>query len=252
MDITFLTLSPESLEPLFSQGIMGRARSNGVVNIQAVNIRDYANGKHHIVDDTPYGGGAGMLLKVDVVYAAVTAVKQKAITKGLKPYVVLTSPSGKVFNQSKAKELAQKEALALVCGQYEGIDARLNDLCVDEEISIGDFVLSGGEIAAAAIANAVCRLLPNVLGDEASAVQDSHSIGLLEYPQYTRPPDFLGQKVPPVLLSGDHAQIDLWHWQQSFLKTLQVRPELLKNYDFTSLNKKQAKFVDDLRRQQFL
>ncbi|MCL2475119.1 MAG: tRNA (guanosine(37)-N1)-methyltransferase TrmD [Chloroflexi bacterium] len=252
MDITFLTLNPESIEPLFSQGVIGRARLSGILNIQAVNIRDYATDKHHTVDDTPYGGGSGMLLKVDIVYTAVSGIKQKAAIKNLKPYVVLTSPGGKVFHQQKACELSQKESLIFVCGQYEGIDARLNDLCIDEEISIGDFVLSGGEMAAAAMANAICRLLPGVLGDEVSAIEDSHSTSLLEYPQYTRPSDFLGQKVPSVLLSGDHARIELWRWQQSFLKTLQIRPELLKNYDFTGLDKKQKKFVDDLHKQQLL
>lgn len=252
MDITFLTLSPASIESFFSEGVLGRACQNGQLHIRAVNIRNYATDKHHTVDDTPYGGGAGMLLKPDIVALAIEDTQNKLNAENIKPYVILTSPGGRTFTQKVAQKLAHKEALIFVCGQYEGIDARINDIYIDDEISLGDFVISGGEIAAAAMANAVCRLLPNILGDDTSAVTDSHSSGLLEYPQYTRPSVFKGYNVPEVLLGGNHAKIEQWRWEQAFLKTLQKRPDMLKTYNFDILNKTQRSFIDTLRKQKLI
>jgi len=249
MYITFLSLSPQTMEPFFSEGVLGRAVQEGRLEIRSTNIRDFATDKHRVVDDSPYGGGAGMLLKPDIVALAIENAQKICQGKGLTPKVILTSPRGRPFNQATAQELSAQDSLIFVCGQYEGIDQRISDLFVDMEISLGDFVLSGGEIAACAIANSICRLLPGMLGDDSSALNDSFSNQLLEYPQYTRPPIFRGYSVPSVLLSGNHEKIAHWRWEQSFLHTASIRPDMLRDFDYTTLNKAQLKFVSQLRKQ---
>lgn len=214
-----LTLHPDLLRPLVSESILGRAREAGLVAIEVHDIRDHAPGRHRQADDAPYGGGAGMVMKVDVVAAALRAVRTEA------SHVVLTSPGGRVFTQSVAHELAARPHVIVVCGHYEGIDARIETL-VDEEISLGDFVLTGGEIAAAALVDASVRLIPGVLGNAASAEEESFTEGLLEYPQYTRPRVWEGLEVPEVLLSGHHAQIDAWRRERAEERTRARRPDL--------------------------
>lgn len=224
MKIEVLTLFPQMFEAPFSFGIFKRAIDNGLLEIGVHNIRDYTHDKHHTADDTPYGGGAGMVLKPGPIFEAVEDIKSKAPEE---PYVILMTPQGRVLNQSIAQELAQKKHLVFICGHYEGEDERVREHLVNDEISIGDYVLTGGELPAMAVIDAVLRLIPGVLGSEESALDDSHSGGLLEYPQYTRPEDFRGWKVPDILLSGDHAKIARWRREQSLKRTLERRPELL-------------------------
>ena len=224
MKIDVLTLFPQMFDAPFSFGIFKRAIDNGVLEIGVHNIRDYTHDKHHTADDTPYGGGAGMVLKPGPIFEAVEDIKSKAPEE---PYVILMTPQGRVLNQSIAQELAQKKHLVFICGHYEGEDERVREHLVNDEISIGDYVLTGGELPAMAVIDAVLRLIPGVLGSEESALDDSHSGGLLEYPQYTRPEDFRGWKVPDILLSGDHARIARWRREQSLKRTLERRPELL-------------------------
>ena len=224
MKIEVLTLFPQMFEAPFSFGIFKRAIDNGLVEIGVHNIRDYTHDKHHTADDTPYGGGAGMVLKPGPIFEAVEDIKSKAPEE---PYVILMTPQGRVLNQSIAQELAQKKHMVFICGHYEGEDERVREHLVNDEISIGDYVLTGGELPAMAVIDAVLRLIPGVLGSEESALDDSHSGGLLEYPQYTRPEDFRGWKVPDILLSGDHAKIARWRREQSLKRTLERRPELL-------------------------
>lgn len=224
MKIEVLTLFPQMFEAPFSFGIFKRAIDNGLLEIGVHNIRDYTHDKHHTADDTPYGGGAGMVLKPGPIFEAVEDIKSKAPEE---PYVILMTPQGRVLNQSIAQELAQKKHMVFICGHYEGEDERVREHLVNDEISIGDYVLTGGELPAMAVIDAVLRLIPGVLGSEESALDDSHSGGLLEYPQYTRPEDFRGWKVPDILLSGDHAKIARWRREQSLKRTLERRPELL-------------------------
>lgn len=206
---------------------MARAQAAGLADLRVMDIREYAPGKHRQCDDSPYGGGAGMLMKVNVVDAAIQAARGDGPEHGTQPKVILMSPAGRPLTQALAQELSQEEHLILVCGHYEGIDARIEAL-VDDEISIGDFVLTGGELAALVIVDAVVRLRPGVLGNSASPEEESFSEGLLEYPQYTRPRSYKGQDVPEVLLSGNHARIDAWREQQSVERTRARRPDLLK------------------------
>ena len=227
MKIDVLTLFPKMFEAPFSFGIFKRAIDNGLVEIGVHNIRDYTHDKHHTADDTPYGGGAGMVLKPGPIFEAVEDIKSKASKD--EPHVILLTPQGRVFNQSIAQELAQKKHLVFICGHYEGEDERVREHLVNDEISIGDYVLTGGELPAMVVIDAVLRLIPGVLGSEESALDDSHTAGLLEYPQYTRPEDFRGWKVPDILLSGDHAKIARWRREQSLKRTLERRPELLNN-----------------------
>lgn len=218
-----LTLHPDMVRPMLLGSVLGRAVQAGILEVGVHDIRDHATNRHRTVDDTPYGGGAGMVLKVDVVAAALEAVRRP------ESHVILTSPAGTPFDQGVAERLASHEHLVLVCGHYEGIDARVETL-VDEEISLGDFVLTGGEIAAVAIVDAVARLVPGVLGNEASAADESFTSGLLEYPQYTRPRVWRGLEVPEVLLSGHHARIAAWRREQAEARTRARRPDLWARY----------------------
>ena len=224
--ITVLTLFPEMFVPL-QESILKRAQEAGLMEIRLINFRDYATNKHKNVDDVPYGGGAGMLLKPEPIFGA---IRNLPMTSG-KRRVILMSPQGRVFHQDKAKQWSVHEELVFICGHYEGFDERIRELA-DEEISLGDYVLTGGELAAMVMIDAVARLIPGVLGEEASAEEDSHSIGLLEYPQYTRPAEFEGQKVPEVLLSGHHAQIKRWRRKESLRRTFLRRPDLISKIAF--------------------
>lgn len=226
MKITILTLFPEFFAGVITGSVIGRACEQGILDIKVVNIRDYAPDKHHQVDDYPYGGGAGMLMKADVLSRAIRANCTE------RSHVVYLSPQGRVFSQPKAVKLAQQEELLLLCGHYEGIDERVLSL-MDEEISLGDFILTGGELPAMVLTDAVARLVPGVLGAEASAEEESFSSGLLEYPHYTRPAEWEGQQVPYVLMSGHHENIRRWRLQQSLRRTLLKRPDLLLQRDYT-------------------
>lgn len=218
-----LTLFPEMVEQTLSHSIMGRAQKDGLISIKAVNIRDYTLNKQKHVDDYPYGGGAGMLMQGQPIYDAYQSLMPQAA--GAR--VVYLTPQGRTFTQSIAEELAREESLVFLCGHYEGIDERLIEEIVTDELSIGDFVLTGGELAAAAVIDAVSRLTPGVLGKEESFVDESFSDGLLEYPQYTRPPVFMGREVPEVLLSGHHDNVAKWRREQALLRTAEKRPDLL-------------------------
>ncbi len=223
MRIDVLTLFPEMFVPL-DESIVKRARAKGLVDLQITNIRDFTTDNYHTADDRLYGGGAGMVLKPEPLFAAISAVQQK----DKNPYIIITSPAGEVFDQAKAKELAQAEQLIFVCGHYEGIDQRVEDTFATHVISMGDFVLTGGELPAMAMIDAVVRLQPGALGDATSPEEESFAQGLLEYPQYTRPAVFKGLEVPEVLLAGNHEEIRKWRREQSLKRTLKRRPELLK------------------------
>lgn len=222
MKFTVLTLFPEMFEPI-RQSILKRAQENNVIEIDLINIRDFSKNKHKKVDDYPYGGGAGMLIRPDVVYDAYNSIENRNTAK-----VIYLSPQGKVLTQSKVKELSKLENLILLCGHYEGIDERVLEEIVDEEISIGDYVLTGGEIPAMVLIDSVSRFVEGVINNE-SVDEESFSNGLLEYPQYTRPEIFLNKKVPDVLLSGHHSNIEKWRKEQSIKNTKNKRPELLQN-----------------------
>lgn len=241
MKIDVLTLFPEMFDGVFGASILGKAREKGIVSLSAVNFRDYSNNKHNTVDDYPYGGGGGMVLKPEPVFAAVEALRTEAADK---PRVILMCPQGETFNQRKAEELARESHLILICGHYEGYDERIREHLVTDELSIGDYVLTGGEIPAMTVIDSVVRLLPGVLGNETSAVTDSYSTGLLEYPHYTRPPEFRGWSVPEVLVSGHHANIELWRREQSLLRTLRRRPDLLGQAE---LSDKERKWLESIR-----
>jgi tRNA (guanine37-N1)-methyltransferase len=243
MRIDILTLFPEMLEAVLYQSIIGRAVKNELVQIKFHNIRDYTENKNNRVDDYPYGGGLGMIMQCQPIFSTVEAV-QKSI--GSKPHIIMMTPQGKTFNQQRAKELTQHENILIVCGHYEGIDQRVTDALVDEEISIGDFVLTGGEIGAMAVTDAVCRLLPGVLKEDESHMIESFSSGLLEYPQYTRPPVFKDMAVPEVLLSGHHENVDKWRRYQALKNTYIKRPELLEKVE---LSKQDLKFLDEIQKE---
>jgi tRNA (guanine37-N1)-methyltransferase len=228
MRIDILTLFPPMFAAPFGTGIFKRAIDNGLVQINLVNIRDYTHDKHHTADDYPYGGGAGMVLKPEPIFEAAEAVmagRAKDIP------VILLSPQGRLFSHAIAKELSLHQDMILICGHYEGIDERVAEHLATDVISIGDYVLTGGEVPALVVADAVLRLVPGVLGSEESPLDDSHASGLLEYPQYTRPPQFRDWAVPDVLLSGNHAQIAKWRREQIIKRTLEHRPELLDKAD---------------------
>jgi tRNA (guanine37-N1)-methyltransferase len=227
MKIDILTLFPPLFEAPFSYGIFKRAIDNGLVSLNVRNIRDYTHDKHHTADDSPYGGGAGMVLKPGPIFEAVEAIKAGSRNEEGELPVILLTPQGRLFNQQVAQELAQQQHLVFICGHYEGEDERVREHLATDEISIGDYVLTGGELPAMVVVDAVLRLIPGVLGSEESAREESHAGGLLEYPQYTRPEDFRGWKVPEVLLSGDHARIARWRREQIIRRTLERRPELL-------------------------
>ncbi len=224
-----LTLFPEMIEQTLSHSIMGRAQRDGYIQVEAINIRDFTLNKQKHVDDYPYGGGAGMVMQAQPIYDAYQSIAEKA--KGAR--VVYMTPQGRPFTQRIAEELSKEENLVFLCGHYEGIDERIIEEIVTDEISLGDFVLTGGELAAITIIDAVSRLVPGVLGKEDSFADESFSDGLLEYPQYTRPPVFHGKAVPEILLSGHHANIDKWRREQSLLRTAKKRPDLLEKAELT-------------------
>ncbi|OGO19472.1 MAG: tRNA (guanosine(37)-N1)-methyltransferase TrmD [Chloroflexi bacterium RBG_16_50_9] len=226
MRIDVLTLFPRMFEAPFSFGIFKRAVDSGLVSLNLHNIRDFTHDKHHTVDDYTYGGGSGMVLKPEPIYEAVEAIKAGLDVAGELP-VILLSPQGRLFSQQIAGELSQCRHIVLICGHYEGVDERVREHLATDEISIGDYVLTGGEIPAMAVIDAVVRLLPGVLGSEDSPMEESHASGLLEYPQYTRPAVYRGWPVPEVLLSGNHAQIASWRQEQIIRRTMERRPELL-------------------------
>lgn len=235
MKIDVLSLFPEMFEGVLHSSIMKKAQEQQAASFKVTDFRDFSTNKHRKVDDYPYGGGAGMVLKPEPLFAAVEAVTN---TSNGKPRVILMCPQGERFTQKKAEELAKEQHLVFICGHYEGYDERIREYLVTDEISLGDFVLTGGEVASMAIIDSVVRLLPDVLGNDQSAVHDSFSTGMLEHPQYTRPATFNGLEVPSVLLSGNHAAIDKWREEQAFLRTAQRRPELLQEAPLTDYQKK--------------
>ena len=227
MRIDILTLFPEMLSNFLSESIIGRAAGSGILEFNFINIRDYSTDKHRRVDDYPYGGGRGMILQPEPVYNAYKSIVSCCEEK---PVVVYMSPQGKVLSQILANEFAEKKHIIILCGHYEGIDERIIEEIVDVEISIGDYVLTGGELPAAVFCDVVCRLVPGVLPSEECYSEESHYNGLLEYPQYTRPPEFLGRTVPEVLLSGHHAKIEEWRKEQALLRTKEKRPDLYEKF----------------------
>ena len=231
MNFHILTLFPEMIEQGMHTSIIGRAIAGGYLSINAVNIRDYAFNKHQKVDDYPYGGGAGMLMQAEPVYLSYEAIKEKI---GYRPRVVYLTPQGKVFHQEMAKELAKERDLVFLCGHYEGIDERVLDEIVTDYVSIGDYVLTGGELPAMVMMDSISRMVPGVLSNQESGETESFAGNLLEYPQYSRPEEWHGQKVPPVLLSGHHANIEAWRREQSVMRTAKRRPDLLKKADLTN------------------
>jgi tRNA (guanine37-N1)-methyltransferase len=228
MHFDILTLFPGLFDGVFEESIVKRAREAGLMTIALHNIRDYATGRHRVTDDTPYGGGGGMIMKPEPIFAAVEAV---LATWGREPGsvpIILLTPQGRLLTQRLAHELSRSQHLVLICGRYEGIDERVHQYLATDEVSIGDYVLAGGEVPAMVLVEAVTRLIPGVLGDPSATFEDSHAEGLLEYPQYTRPPLFRGHAVPQVLLSGHHAEIVRWRRQQSLRRTWVRRPDLLR------------------------
>jgi tRNA (guanine37-N1)-methyltransferase len=236
MRIDILTLFPNMFSGPFDESIIKRAIDNNIVSIIIHNLRDRGLGKHKIVDDYPFGGGAGMVMKTEPIFEAIEVIKARDGDSSTP--VILLTPQGRVFSQKIAAELAQLEHFILICGHYEGIDERVREHLATDEISIGDYVLTGGELAAMVIVDAVVRHLPGVLGSEESAAEDSHTTGLLEYPQYTRPPVYRGWEVPQVLLSGNHAQIAKWRREQSILRTFTRRPDLFEKADISPQERK--------------
>jgi tRNA (guanine37-N1)-methyltransferase len=234
MKFDILTLFPAMFDGPFSESIVKRAVEEGLIDIRLHDIRDLASDRHKTVDDYPYGGGAGMVMKIEPLAATIEAVKAERPTSR----VILTTPRGKPFDQATACDLAREEGLLIICGHYEGVDERVRELFADDEISLGDFVVTGGELAAMVIVDAVSRLIPGVLGSADSAAADSFSDGLLEYPHYTRPAEFRGVKVPEVLLSGNHQEIAWWRRRQALQRTLAVRPDLLATARLTEKDKK--------------
>lgn len=235
MKIDVLTLFPEMFAGVFSSSILKQASDRGLVSFKTVNFRDYALNKHRKVDDYPYGGGAGMVLSPQPIFDAVESMKTEAETK---PRVIMLCPQGVPYSQKKAEELAKEEHLIFLCGHYEGFDERVREHLVTDEISLGDYVLTGGELGAMVIADSVTRLIPGVLGNENSAITDSHSTGMLEHPHYTRPADFRGMRVPDILLSGHHANIEEWRLKESLRRTYARRPDLLEANSLSEAEKK--------------
>jgi tRNA (guanine37-N1)-methyltransferase len=232
MLIHLLTIHPPIVAGPLQESILGRAQAEGILDIRVVNIRDFALSKHQQTDDYPYGGGAGLVMKPEPVYGAVDWCRDRAPAGAKPPRVILMDPQGKVFNQTMAEELAQEDHLVFVCGRYEGFDERIRALATDE-ISIGDYVLMGGELPALVLIEAVTRLIPGVLGDIQSAVTESHSSGLLEGPQYTRPIEFQSMRVPDMLTSGNHGAVERWRRKEALRRTAERRPDLLAKLDLT-------------------
>lgn len=240
MNYHVLTLFPEMIEQGLNTSILGRAREKNLITLQTTNIRDFSTNKHLKVDDYPYGGGAGMVMQAEPVYKAYEHVKEQVGSE--KPLrVIYLTPQGKVFTQAVAEELAKEENLVFLCGHYEGIDERVLDRIVTDHVSIGDYVLTGGELPSMVMMDAISRLVPGVLNNDVSAEIESFHDNLLEYPQYTRPEEFMGEKVPEVLLSGHHGNIDKWRREQSVIRTAQRRPDLLKGANLTDKEKRIAR-----------
>jgi len=246
MQFEVFTLLPEVFPPYLESSILKRASERGLISVHVHNIRDYAHDKHHTTDDTPYGGGGGMVMKPEPVFEAVESVLgfTSPQTQPVTGPVILLTPQGRVFTQRVTEELSHYERIALICGRYEGVDERIREHLVTDEISVGDYVLTGGELPALTIIDAVSRLLPGVLGDPTGAEDDSHSMGLLEYPHYTKPPEFRGMKVPEILQSGNHAKIEQWRREQALLRTFNKRPDMLEK---SELSEKDRKFINDLK-----
>ena len=256
MQFEVFTLLPEVFPPYLESSILNRARQKGLIDVRVHNIRDYTHDKHHTTDDTPYGGGGGMVMKPEPVFEAVESVLGLAVhprslgaplsdpTPASNIPIILLTPQGRVFTQRVAEELSRHERIVFICGRYEGVDERIREHLVTDEISIGDYVLTGGELPALMIIDAVSRLIPGVLGDPTGAEDDSHSMGLLEYPHYTKPPEFRGWKVPDVLASGNHAKIDKWRREQALTRTFNKRPDMLEKAE---LSKSDQKFLEQLK-----
>lgn len=234
MKVDILSIFPEMFTGVFGNSILKKAIEKEIVDIAVTDFRQYAEGKHHVVDDYPYGGGAGMLLKAQPIFDAVAAVRAEET----RPRVILMDPAGKPFNQKLAEELATEKQLIFICGHYEGYDERIRTELVTDEISIGDYILTGGELAAMTMVDSIVRLLPGALGNSESAASDSFSTGLLEHPHYTRPADFRGLKVPEVLLNGNHAKIEEWRQMESLRRTWERRPDLLEQLELSDQQKK--------------
>ena len=231
MNFHVLTLFPEMIQQGMNTSIIGRAITGGYLSVETINIRDYAFNKHQKVDDYPYGGGAGMLMQAEPVYLAYQSIEEKI---GYRPRVVYLTPQGSVFNQTMAKDFAKEKDLVFLCGHYEGIDERVLEEVVTDFVSIGDYVLTGGELPAMVMMDSISRMVPGVLSNQESGETESFAGNLLEYPQYSRPEEWHGKKVPPVLLSGHHANIEAWRREQSILRTAKNRPDLLKKADLTN------------------
>lgn len=240
MNFHVLTLFPEMINQGVNTSITGRAIKNGLISLNAINIRDFAGNKYGQVDDYPYGGGAGMVMQPLPVYKSYEWVVEQI---GYKPRVVYLTPQGKVFNQSMAEDLSKEKDLVFLCGHYEGIDERVLEMIVTDNVSIGDYVLTGGELPSMVMIDAISRLVPGVLNNEVSAEFESFNDNLLEYPQYTRPAEFMGKEVPPILLSGNHLKVDEWRRKQSIIRTIERRPDLMEE---ANLTKEDIKFIKTL------
>lgn len=241
MNCHILTLFPQMVLDGLRTSILGRAEEKGILSLEAVNIRDFSENKHNRVDDAPYGGGAGLVMQPGPVYSAYRSVADKLSKK---PRVIYLTPQGRVFNQSMAEELSKEEDLIFLCGHYEGIDERVLEMIVTDNISIGDYVLTGGELAAMVVIDSIARLVPGVLHNDESAEFETFHDSLLEYPQYTRPEEFMGKKVPQVLLSGHHGNVDKWRREQSVIRTAKARPDLLAKAELTEKEKELLKTLD--------
>lgn len=237
MNYHVLTLFPEMIEQGLNTSIIGRAMNKGLLTLEAINIRDYANNKHMKVDDYPYGGGAGMVMQAEPIYCAYEALKERI---GKRPRVIYLTPQGEVFRQQMAQELAREEDLVFLCGHYEGVDERVLEEIVTDYVSIGDYVLTGGELPAMVLMDAISRMVPGVLSNEESGVGESFHGNLLEYPQYSRPEEWRGRKVPEVLMSGHHANVEKWRREQSIIRTARRRPDLLAKAE---LSKKEQEWI---------
>jgi tRNA (guanine37-N1)-methyltransferase len=237
MRFDIFTLLPDVFPAYLSTSVLGKAVERRLIDVQVHDIRAYTTDKHHVTDDAPYGGGGGMVMKPEPVFTAVEAVLGNPLPCPL----ILLSPQGRVFNQQVVRELAGYERIALLCGRYEGFDERIREHLVTDQISMGDYVLTGGELPALSIVDAIARLIPGVLGDPDGAEDDSHASGLLEYPHYTRPPEFRGWGVPDVLLSGNHAEINKWRRRQALERTLRLRPDMLEKTELSDADRKYLK-----------
>jgi len=246
MQFDVFTILPEVFPIYLDTSILKRARERGLIYVRVHNIRDYAHDKHHTTDDTPYGGGGGMVMKPEPIFEAIESVLGATPPPAASQPVpiILLTPQGRVFTQRVAEELSHYDRIALLCGRYEGVDERIREHLVTDEISIGDYVLTGGELPALMIIDAISRLLPGVLGDPTGAEDDSHSMGLLEYPHYTKPPEFRGAKVPDILLSGNHAKIEKWRREQALTRTFKKRPDMLEKAE---LSKEDKNFIENLK-----